>query len=84
MKKSALVLLLVAMPEALRAAVPQVVNSATISATNGYTATGDGTVTVVTPVSFPVPTLSVIGLVALVALLGYYALYRVRKLRPTG
>lgn len=79
MKKIALAVLLAALPVAALAAPAQITNTATVTATNGFTANGDGTMTVVTAVQNPIPTLSSAGLAALVILLAAFAVYRVRR-----
>ena len=61
------------------AVVPSVSNTVSVSANNQFTANGDGTMTVVTAVQTPIPTLSVVGLVALAALLAGFAFLRLRR-----
>jgi hypothetical protein len=79
MKKVALALLLLILPVAAFAALPQITNTATVTANNAFTANGDGTMTVTTGVQTTVPTLSSAGLAALVIVLAAVAVYRVRR-----
>jgi hypothetical protein len=83
MKKYALAVLLILLPAAVLAAVPQVTNTATVTATNGFTTTGDGTTTVSTPV-LPaplaiIPTLSSVGLATLAVLLAGFGVVGMRR-----
>ena len=61
------------------AVVPSVSNTVSVSANNQFTANGDGTMTLVTAVQTPIPTLSVVGLAALAALLAGFAFLRLRR-----
>jgi hypothetical protein len=61
------------------AAVPTVSNTVSVTATNGFTENGDGTMTVTTAVQTPIPTLSVAGLAALAALLAAFGFLRMRR-----
>ena|ERR1700753_1913922 len=57
-----------------------IINTATVTANNGFTATGDGTMSVTTAVvGAPIPTLSSVGLTVLTVLLAGFAVYRMRR-----
>jgi hypothetical protein len=57
-----------------------ITNTATVTANNGFTSTGDGTMSVTTAVvGAPIPTLSSVGLTALSVLLAGFAVYRMRR-----
>jgi hypothetical protein len=79
MKRTALAVLLFLAPAAVFAALPQITDTATVTATNGYTANGDGTITVVNQVQTAIPTLSSLGLAAFTLLLLAVAFYRLRR-----
>jgi hypothetical protein len=84
LKKHALAALLFLLPVLLPAAAsaqpPLITNTATVTANNGFTTTGDGTTTISNSVvPAPIPTLSTVGLGTLVVLLAGFALFRMRR-----
>jgi hypothetical protein len=71
-------LLLLLLPVAA-AAQTSITNTATVTANNGFTANGDGMMSVTTQVQTPVPTLSAAGLAALAVSLAGFALVVIRR-----